>query len=53
MLAHTLAFGKPVENVTRIESFNSPFVNWIKVSMVPADPKLLAINTGTEIKLAR
>ena len=44
---------KPVENFTRIESFGSPFVDWIKVSVDPADPKLLAIKTGTEIKPAR
>jgi hypothetical protein len=78
LLAHTLAFGKPVilihgdthryrvdhplvdpatqkplENFTRIESFGSPFVDWIKVNVDPADPKLLAIKTGTEIKQAR
>ena len=78
LLAHTLAFGKPVilihgdthryrvdhplidpatqkpiEHFTRIESFGSPFVDWIKVSVDPADPKLLAIKTGTEINSAR
>lgn len=78
LLAHTLAFGKPVilihgdthryrvdhplvdpatqqplENFTRIESFGSPFVDWIKVDVDPSDPKLLAIKTGTEIKQAR
>ena len=78
LLAHTLAFGKPVilihgdthryrvdhplvdpatrkpvENFTRIESFGSPFVDWIKVSVDPANPKLLTIETGTEIKQAR
>jgi len=42
-----------VENFTRIESFGSPFVDWIKVSVDPADPKLLAISTGTEISAAR
>ncbi len=78
LLAHTLAFGKPVilihgdthryrvdhplvdpatqkpvENFTRIESFGSPFVDWIKVSVDPNAPNLLAIKTGTEIKSAR
>ena len=78
LLAHTLAFGKPVilvhgdthryrvdhplvdpatqkpvENFTRIESFGSPSVDWIRVSVDPADPKLLAIKTGREINPAR
>jgi hypothetical protein len=78
MLAHTLAFGKPVflvhgdthrfrvdqplvdpatqkpvERFTRIESFGSPHVDWIRVSVDPADPKLLAIKTGREINPAR
>ena len=44
---------KPVGNFTRIESFGSPFVDWIRVSVDPADPKLLAIKTGTEIERAR
>jgi hypothetical protein len=41
---------KPVERFTRIESFGSPDVDWIRVSVDPADPKLLAIKTGREIK---
>lgn len=71
LLAHTLAFGKPVvlvhgdthhfrvdqplfdpltlkrvDQFTRIESFGSPFVDWIKVSIDPANPKLISIRTG-------
>ena len=78
LLAHTLAYGKPVilvhgdthryrvdhplvdpatqkpvERFTRIESFGSPSVDWIRVSVDPADPKLLAIKTGKEINPAR
>ena len=78
LLAHTLAFGKPVilihgdthryrvdhplidpatrkpiERFTRIESFGSPFVDWIKVGVDPAAPKLLAIKTGAKINSAR
>ena len=78
LLAHTLAYGKPVILVhgdthryrvdhplvdpatqkpvgrfTRIESFGSPSVDWIRVSVDPADPKLLAIKTGKEINPAR
>jgi hypothetical protein len=44
---------KPVERFTRIESFGSPFVDWIRVSVDPAGPALLAIKTGTEINSAR
>ena len=44
---------KPVENFTCIESFGSPFVDWINVSVDPAGRKLLAINSGTEIKRTR
>jgi hypothetical protein len=78
LLAHTLAFGKPVilmhgdthryrvdhplvdpatqkplERFTRIESFGSPSVDWIRVSVDPGNPKLLAIKTGREINPAR
>ena len=78
LLAHTLAYGKPVilvhgdthryrvdqplidpatqkpiERFTRIESFGSPSVDWIRVSVDPADAKLLAIKTGREINPAR
>jgi hypothetical protein len=44
---------KPVEHFTRIESFGSPWVDWIRVRVDPADPKLLAIKTGKEINPAR
>lgn len=44
---------KPLEHFTRIESFGSPWVDWIRVSVDPADPKLLAIKTGKEINPAR
>ncbi len=78
LLAHTLAFGKPVvlvhgdthryrvdqplydpatlkrvEQFTRIESFGSPFVDWIRVSVDPAAPKLLAIRAGKAINPAQ
>lgn len=71
LLAHTLAFGKPVvlvhgdthhfridqplfdpatlkrvEQFTRIESFGSPFVDWIKVTIDPDHPKLFFLRTG-------
>jgi hypothetical protein len=44
---------KPVERFTRIESFGSPHVDWIRVSVDPADPKLLTITTGREINPAQ
>ena len=44
---------KPIERFTRIESVGSPWVDWIRVSVDPADPKLLAIKTGKEINPAR
>ncbi|MFH1044215.1 MAG: metallophosphoesterase family protein [Pseudomonadota bacterium] len=44
---------KPVERFTRIESFGSPTVDWIRVTVNPADPKLLAIKTGREINPPR
>ena len=78
LLAHTLAFGKPVvlvhgdthryrvdqplydpatlkrvEQFTRIESFGSPFVDWIEVSVDPAGPKLLSIRIGKKIDPAQ
>lgn len=71
LLAHTLAFGKPVvlvhgdthrfrvdqplydpatlqrvEQFTRIESFGSPLVDWITVTLDPAEPKLISVRTG-------
>jgi hypothetical protein len=71
LLAHTLAYGKPVvlvhgdthhfrvdqplfdpatrnrvDRFTRIESFGSPFVDWIKVTVDPGQPALFSITTG-------
>ena len=71
LLAHTLAFGKPVilvhgdthhfrvdqplvdpatlkrvDQFTRIESFGSPFVDWIRVTLDPGKPKFMSIRTG-------
>ena len=41
------ASGKRVENLTRVESFGSPFVNWVRVSVDPADPAFFRIARGT------
>jgi len=35
-----------VEQFTRIESFGSPLVDWIKVTLDPDQPKLMSIRTG-------
>lgn len=43
---------KPLERFTRIESFGSPDVDWIRVSVDPAGAKLLAIKSGREINPA-
>ena len=47
------ASGRPIKRFTRIESFGSPLVDWIKVDVDTAAPDLLTIRTGTEIKAAR
>ncbi len=74
LLAHTLAFGKPVvlvhgdthrlrinhplvdpatlkrvDEFTRIESFGSPFVDWIRVKLDPSKPQFMSIRTGKPI----
>jgi len=71
LLAHTLAFGRPVvlvhgdthhfrvdqplfdpatlkrvEQFTRIESFGSPLVDWIRVTLDPDKPRLFSVKTG-------
>ncbi len=33
-------FGKPVENALRVESFGSPQVGWVRVTVDPEDPAL-------------
>ncbi|MBE0624338.1 MAG: metallophosphoesterase [Burkholderiales bacterium] len=42
-----------VENFTRIETYGSPWVEWLRVSVDPADPRTLAIKTGKEINPAQ
>ena len=37
---------KRVRRFTRIESFGSPMVDWIRVNLDPADPKLFSVGTG-------
>ncbi|MGP1679353.1 MAG: hypothetical protein ACTS6J_19635 [Burkholderiales bacterium] len=74
LLAHTLAFGKPVVLVhgdghrfrvdqplldpatrarvgqfTRIESFGSPLLDWIKVTLDPGKPEFMSIRTGKPV----
>ena len=35
----TDAAGAPVANVTRLETYGSPFVGWVRVTVDPADPQ--------------
>ena len=42
------AAGKRVENLTRVESFGSPFVNWIRVTVDPSDPALFRVAPGAQ-----
>ncbi|HEX3623539.1 MAG TPA: hypothetical protein VHT97_14590 [Acidimicrobiales bacterium] len=37
------ATGQPVPNVTRVETFGSPNVGWVKVTFDPADPVFVSI----------
>jgi hypothetical protein len=36
----TDALGAPLANLTRVETYGSPIVGWVKVTVDPADPKL-------------
>jgi hypothetical protein len=38
------ATGQPVPNVTRIETFGSPNVGWVEVSLDPGDPGFVAVD---------
>lgn len=38
----TDALGAPVPNLTRVETWGSPVVGWVKVTVDPADPKLFS-----------
>ena len=44
---------KPLALFTRIESFGSPLLNWIRVSVDPEHPPLLVVETGTELRQDR
>jgi hypothetical protein len=36
------ALGAPLANLTRVETYGSPIVGWVKVTVNPADPKLFS-----------
>lgn len=40
------ASGMRVENLTRLETFGSPFVNWVRVTLDPSDPLRFRIAPG-------
>jgi hypothetical protein len=35
-------FGNPIGNITRLETYGSPFVGWVKVTVDPDDPELFS-----------
>ena len=39
--------GRPVPNVTRVETFGSPIVGWVRVTFDPADPGFVAAEPHT------
>lgn len=39
-----------VKNFTRLETFGSPFINWVKVTVDPNDPKLFQIQIGNRLE---
>jgi hypothetical protein len=44
---------QPLRNFTRIESFGSPLVDWIRVTLDPDDPRSLSVKTGAEVEQER
>jgi hypothetical protein len=42
------ADGTPIDNITRLETYGSPFVGWIDVTVDPADPRLFRIDPHLE-----
>ena len=36
--------GAPVPNITRLETFGSPFLGWVKVTVDPADPEVFKLD---------
>lgn len=46
---HDSATLKRVEQFTRIESYGSPYVDWIKVTIDPDNPKLFFVGTSSTV----
>lgn len=42
------ADGTPIDNITRLETYGSPFVGWIDVTVDPSDPRLFRIDPHLE-----
>ena len=36
------ATGQPIPNITRVETYGSPIIGWVKVTVNPADPRLFS-----------
>ena len=48
--SHTVTIDKPLDalgNLTRVSTFGSPFVHWIRVSVDPSDPSVFAFHLQT------
>jgi hypothetical protein len=41
------ASGRPIESFTRVEVFGAPDLNWVRVVVDPANPRLFAISPGS------
>jgi hypothetical protein len=42
------AAGAPIDNLTRLETYGSPFVGWVEVTVDPADPALFRFDPRLE-----
>ncbi|HEX3098288.1 MAG TPA: hypothetical protein VHQ02_11245 [Usitatibacter sp.] len=42
------AAGAPIDNLTRLETYGSPFVGWVEVTVDPADPALFRFEPRLE-----
>jgi len=45
------AAGAPIDNLTRLETYGSPFVGWVEVTVDPADPALFRFQPHLEALL--
>jgi hypothetical protein len=43
------ASGRPIESFTRVEVFGAPELDWVRVEVDPANPRLFAISPGSAV----